>query len=199
MWYIITVLLVGLLYLIISVANNKDKIISIDTSILSFYHQIQTRVLDLFFEFITWFGSLWVLFPLYMIVLAILFKNGYKYIFSLNIIFLGAVGTTYVIKYLMDRKRPDIFDTIGDLPFDPSFPSAHTTQVTIFSLILVFLLFEFSVANKFLYIFLIFCIFFFVINSRMYLQVHYFSDIVGGILVALVWFLLGLKFMGRGV
>lgn len=197
MMYIVGVLILLFIWLTISVALSKNAIVKFDTNILSYYHNIQNKTLDFFFETITWLGSLWILLPLYMVLLAFLFKTGYKNILVVSLMFFGAVITTNIVKYMIDRKRPDIFETIGDLPFDPSYPSGHTTQVTIFSLILVFLLFEYGLSNKLIYCFFIFMICSLVISSRMYLQVHYFSDILGGILVAFIWFLLGLKFMGR--
>lgn len=198
-YYFILFLSLIFIWLSFIVSMNKDIIIKFDTNILSYFHQIQSNTLDKFYEFITWLGSLWIILPLYLCILFFLFKVGYKNILALNIMFFGAVGTTYAIKYMMDRKRPDVFQTIGDLPFDPSFPSGHTTQIAIFSLLIGFLLFEFDISNKLIYLFLIFMIFSFVISSRIYLQVHFFSDILGGILVALIWFLIGIKLISKGL
>ena len=197
-YYLIMFLTIIFLWLSLTVGLNKSTIISFDTNILSYFHQIQSKILDKFFETITWFGSLWVILPLYTIVMFFVAKSGFKNILSLNIMFFGAIATTYSIKYLMDRKRPEIFETIGDLPFDPSFPSAHTTQIAIFTLILGFLLIEFDFTNKLLYLVFLFMIFSFVLISRMYLQVHFFSDIVGGVLIAMIWFLIGLKLYQKG-
>ena len=198
-YYLITFLSFIFIWLSIVVSLNKEIVIKFDTNILSYFHNIQNKMFDKFYETITWFGSLWVILPLYTFIMIFLFRSGYKNILSLNIMFFGAIGTTYAIKYLMDRKRPEVFETIGDLPFDPSFPSGHTTQITIFCLLLGFLMFELDVTNKLIYIFLLFMIFSFVISSRIYLQVHFFSDILGGILVAMIWFLIGMKLISKGV
>ena len=198
-YYLITFLSFIFIWLSIVVSLNKEIVIKFDTNILSYFHNIQNKMFDKFYETITWFGSLWVILPLYTFIMIFLFRSGYKNILSLNIMFFGAIGTTYAIKYLMDRKRPEVFETIGDLPFDPSFPSGHTTQITIFCLLLGFLMFELDVTNKLIYIFLLFMIFSFVISSRIYLQVHFFSDILGGILVSMIWFLIGMKLISKGV
>lgn len=186
--YYLSFFIILLLYLTYSVSTHSKLIALVDSKVLGYLHFIQSKSFDMFFSTITWLGSLWVLLPLYVGISFYLLSLGLKnLVYATTIGFLGAIATTYSIKYILDRKRPEYFDTIGDLPFDPSFPSGHTTQAFIFVFLLIFILWQFDVVYRYIYISTLVTIAILVAISRMYLQVHFFSDIVAGILVASIW------------
>jgi undecaprenyl-diphosphatase len=182
------ILFILLTILIYSVSTRLSFIGTIDTQILEFFHTIQNKTFDLFFSFITWFGSLWILLPLFLGVLFILIKNQlYSLSLSISIGFLGALATTYSLKYILDKQRPHLYDTIGQLPPDPSFPSAHTTQIVIFSLLILLLAFYLQFHLKIFIATLAISSIVLVATSRIYLQVHYFSDILAGAIIGILW------------
>jgi undecaprenyl-diphosphatase len=161
---------------------------NLDEKVLDFFHSLQSRTLDILYETITWLGSLWVLFPLYLALSFYLLSLGYKnLVLSISIGFGGAVATTYFIKYILERKRPELFEVIGDMPIDPSFPSAHTTQVFIFAFLTSFVIYELGFDNRYLFIGMLLLTACLVASSRMYLQVHYFTDVLAGITIASIW------------
>ena len=142
---------------------------------------------------------MWVLLPLY-IVLTLYFLRYFEYFEKLvGIGFWGAFLTTYALKYELDRKRPHFFPTINELPIDPSFPSAHTSQIVVFTLLLWLILY--SGPSVFGSIFTATLVFIAlgVALSRMYLQVHYPSDILAGGLIAIIWSCIAVWIVKSGV
>ncbi len=180
-----------LIYLTISVSNGNWDIR--DQSILQLFHRSQNNILDQFFSAITWLGSLWVLLPASFLLTLMLFVYGHRFeamIFEVG--FVGAILTTYTMKYALARERPGYFDQLGSLPPDPAFPSAHTTQVVIFVLMLWLVMNLLNIKWEGYIATLLIVIAAGVAASRMYLQVHFPSDVIAGILVASIWALLSI-------
>ncbi|WP_281165648.1 phosphatase PAP2 family protein [Liquorilactobacillus sicerae] len=90
-----------------------------------------------------------------------------------------------IIKLIFQRSRPvDPLKTVAGY----SFPSAHTFEITLATLMMVYWLEHSRVRLYRLFELLAILMVFLVILSRLYLQAHYFSDILGGVLLAIAWF-----------
>ncbi|MYL84572.1 phosphatase PAP2 family protein [Desulfovibrio aerotolerans] len=144
--------------------------------------------MDLFFTAITWIGSLYVLLPLSMLLCLLLVLDG-KYAQStfISLSLLLTVASVHVAKLLFRRPRPSSEGLIVAMPPDWSFPSAHTAQATSFFLSLTFVIFQFlpptwATLFSVLNLFLVFCVGY----SRIYLQVHYVSDVLAGFILAMI-------------
>lgn len=185
---LIAVLLLSLFALVLlTLLVRSGHLAHVDQLVLSGFHKIKTPALDHFFSTVTWLGSLWILLPLYLIF-AVSLSHRFDYFERVvGVGFFGAVITAYAIKFMLERKRPHFFSTINELPLDPAFPSAHTTQIIAFSLLLWLVLYSGpSFWNILLTLILVF-VSVAVVLSRMYLQVHYPTDVAAGILIALIW------------
>lgn len=189
-----------ILFVLLALHLRHSFVSHIDQSILSWFHSLKSPALDSFFTTITWMGSLWILLPLY--ILLSIFLSSYIEHFekTLGITFWGSVITTYYLKYELERTRPHFFGPIGELPIDPSFPSAHTAQITAFALgiSLAFFTSQTSTHGLGLTLLLIFLVVS-VAASRMYLQVHFPSDVAAGFLIALMWSILAFGIVKSGV
>ncbi len=98
----------------------------------------------------------------------------------------GAVLIAHLAKFLIDRPRPDLFPALVDMPPDSSFPSAHTLQIT--AVVAAWLLRPGQTAAPRELLaggMLIAAVSF----SRVYLQVHFPSDVMVGMATALAWVL----------
>lgn len=169
-----------------------------DQAVLSWFHKIKNPILDHFFSAITWLGSLWVLLPLYIVLTLTLSRYFENFEKLLGIGFWGAILTTYTLKFAFERKRPHFFAAIDELPIDPSFPSAHTAQIFAFTLLLWLIvyngptLFGYLLTSGLVFIMLSVAV------SRMYLQVHFPTDVLAGGLIAIIWGCLALLIVNSG-
>lgn len=153
-----------------------------DTAILAFLAQQRSPALDLFWRGITHLGSLYLLLPASALLLALpaTRTTGMLALASLA----GASLWCNALKYLFDRPRP-LLALIDPMPVGASFPSAHSAQVFAFVLALLWST-RHHPASPYLAIVLL-AIASLVAASRLYLQVHYPSDVLAGALLALLW------------
>lgn len=160
----------------------------LDHYFLQLFYSARTSFLDGFFSAVTWLGSLWVLIPLWIAFTVYIFRvGGHTLLVPLCVGFIGAISTTYVLKFILDRTRPALYESLSRMPNDPSFPSAHTTQVFIFVFLIIISLFFMQSGYRVLFLALGLVVALLVAFSRIYLQVHYFSDVIAGVFVATLW------------
>ncbi|AFV96697.1 MULTISPECIES: phosphatase PAP2 family protein [unclassified Sulfuricurvum] len=165
----------------------NDHVVYFDQTILTWFHAIRHPYLDHFFSTITWMGSLWILLPLYLLLTFTLSPHIEHFEKILGITFWGTVITVYALKFEFERKRPLFFGAINELPLDPSFPSAHTAQITAFALGLSLALIGTQTLYQSVLSSLLLLLVVSVSASRMYLQVHFPTDILAGMLIAFIW------------
>ena len=143
---------------------------------------------DSFFSTITWLGSLYVLLPSTAIFVLLLHKTGRpREMLLLGLTFLATVVTAHASKLLFRRPRPEALALLVPMPTDWSFPSAHAAQATAFflaSTIIAFRLLPPSWAGLCAVVSALIIVG--VGWSRVYLQVHYLSDVLAGCALAIM-------------
>ncbi len=199
-WLFTIILIVAIgAFIALTLFMRNGYLAQFDQNVLSWFHKIKNPTLDHFFSSITWLGSLLVLLPLYIMLTLFLspyFENFEK---LLGIGFWGALITTYALKYELERKRPHFFPSLNELPIDPSFPSAHTSQIVVFSLLLWLIIYNGnSLFGNLLTGALVF-IALGVAVSRMYLQVHFLTDVLAGGLIAIIWSCIAVLVVKSGI
>lgn len=106
----------------------------------------------------------------------------------------GATVWVHLIKLLLGRSRPALVERLVPLPWDSSFPSAHTAQIVAFTLCAVLIVRriwpQWWVVATLAAVALVVV----VGASRLYLQVHYPTDVLAGIVLAGAWIALAQKF-----
>ena len=169
-----------------------------DLHAMTWVSQHRSVFLDSFFVAVTWAGSLIVLLPVSILIMGYLVAGDKKEAMCiLGFGFGGAVTLTYLLKAIIRRPRPDVEAPLTTIPIDFSFPSAHTTQITAFCLCLILIIGP----NRWSLGFWALCLAMIVLvgcvaYSRLYLQVHFASDVVAGFLLPVVW-IVGIVFMLR--
>ncbi len=156
-----------------------------DQTGLTLAHAARNPWLDSLFAAVTWFGSLAVLLPLALLVWWR--GRGDRNAAFVALALIGASALGHLAKLVAARPRPELFPPLIQMPEDWSFPSAHAAQVTAFAL--AWLLRPGAAPGR-IEIAVLFATVTAVFASRLYLQVHFPSDVVAGALLATLWVLL---------
>ncbi|MCI5826877.1 MAG: phosphatase PAP2 family protein [Lachnospiraceae bacterium] len=155
----------------------------LDLSILLFIQEhLRFAWMNGFWEFITHFGDggiFWIVLTLALMIPKRTRKAGIVAACSL---LLGFLITNVTLKPLVDRVRPynysDVIIPLGRIPVESSFPSGHTCASFACALIYVRMLPKKCGISLLVLAVLISL-------SRLYLCVHFPTDVLGGFLVAL--------------
>ena len=146
--------------------------------------------MDAFFLYITWLGSILVLLPAGVTVIA-LFRRVLNFSDMCLILggLLGASVLAHLLKILWARPRPTVVsEMMVNMPPDYSFPSAHTAQATSFFIALGLVASRDLPMKTGVAVWLCCGLLSSVVGlSRIYLKVHYISDVIAGALLGVVW------------
>ncbi len=159
--------------------------LAFDAGGLAAVHAWRTEWLDQGFRIVTWLGSLLVLLPVALFMAWRESRGSLPRAAAFVLAALiGAAILARLAKLAIERPRPDLFPALIAMPADASFPSAHAMQAT--ALVAAWLLrpgarlaYVEALAGGLLVAA--------VALSRVYLQVHFPTDVVLGIIAALLW------------
>jgi undecaprenyl-diphosphatase len=160
------------------------QLLAWDQAGLALAHAARAPWLDSVFVVVTWLGSLVLLLPLALLVWW--WRRGERSASFVALALVGASGLGHLVKLLAARPRPDLFPPLIPMPDDWSFPSAHAAQATAFAL--AWLLRPGASPGR-PEIVVLFAAVALVFASRLYLQVHFPSDVFAGALLAVLWVL----------
>ena len=152
------------------------------------YKYIISEDLTPFIKFITWFGSTIGIISIGIISLFLIRNKNINISLAVCLI----LGTTLnnVIKPILGRVRPDINPLVVENTY--SFPSGHSMMSMILYGYLIYLVYNYIENTKMKWLLivvlsiLIICIGF----SRIYLGVHYVSDVIGGFVLGIAYLVL---------
>ena len=144
--------------------------------------------MDTFIVTITRLGSGYLLLPLSVCIGFLLSRAGRSTeAVLLNLSLILTMASVHALKLIFRRPRPTITELLVPMPPDWSFPSAHTAQATAFFLSLTL------IASRILPPFwanlvaLISLLIMGIVGfSRVYLQVHFISDVLAGMALAVL-------------
>lgn len=166
-----------------------DSLKDLDDQITDYVISFRTPGLNSFFQFITDLGDVYA----YLIATTLaasffFFKLKNKtFIFQLvGVVILSALANMG-LKRAIDRARPTIEHMVVVKTL--SYPSGHAMSAMAFYGFLIYLLFMIKM-NKWVRIFftILFTVLIFLIGlSRIYLGVHFPSDVLGGFIAGLIW------------
>jgi undecaprenyl-diphosphatase len=173
------------LFVVVAVFVTTGTTQQSDTAILTAIHSHSSPFLDAAVPKLTLAGE-----PLLVGVIAVMVTVGLLYArrFSSAAIVgcgvLGALALNYVIKQLFERPRPELWERLVT-ETSYSFPSGHATASAALALVMVAVLWHtkwrwHGIVLAAMYMFVVGL-------TRLYLGVHYPSDVIAGWCVAAVW------------
>jgi undecaprenyl-diphosphatase len=162
---------------------------AISRAILSIESPFATRLM----EVVTFFGSSAFLLPAY-VVMIIFYLSRKKTKLALDITMIG-LGTAMILnlfKEIFKRQRP--LDPLIRNVTGFSFPSGHSFSSFTFFGLLIYILWKSTIKKAWKIVLAIFLFLFAatIAFSRVYLRVHYPSDVVAGFCLSIIWLMLSL-------
>lgn len=177
----------------------SDFITSLDSMADNWIGQFRTPAGISLFSYITLLGGTFFIIFSSAVLSFFLWKlplSGVSYlrVFWFTFLSNGALGI--LLKYFIGRDRPLGADILEGTSY--SFPSGHSLNSFFFYGFIAFLVFRFAkigLKQKYLASSLLFSLVILIGVSRLYLGVHFLSDVVGGFLVGWFWLNTAIYFM----
>lgn len=190
----IIIFLCLILFLIIGLYVIKIDGNVIDSSFYNFIISFKSKHTTLFFKGVTFLSS--VLFMVVVSILLLLVKKiKYRKLMLINIILDVILNTC--LKYIFRRERPRDIMMVIENGF--SFPSGHTMLATIFYGFIIYLIYKSDKSRKFKYvsIILLSLLILLIGISRIYLGVHYTTDVLGGYLISISYLMIFIYYIEK--
>ena len=176
----------AILAIVITINVKNGKILELDLNIYKFFSEnIINDKLTPIVKIITHIGGAKIV--LVLTVVAIILIKGLKNKLFLLTGIVGTAGLNVVLKHIIQRERPNINRLIPEKGY--SFPSGHSMMSMAFYGMLIFLIFKYvkNTALKWTLIVILTILLSTIGITRIYLGVHYPSDVIGGFLVSLTY------------
>ncbi len=175
---------------------NKTKM---DDRVFAYLQQhISERNNDIM-EFFTLLGKHTFLIPanLALISYFLFIKKQKWYSIKVPAIALSSVALMFLLKHIFNRERPDI--PLLDAAKGLSFPSGHALMSVTFYGLIIYMVFK-SVKQeglKWTLIVLLILLIIMIGLSRIYLRVHYASDVIAGYCIGFLWIVFALWLLNK--
>lgn len=177
------------LFIDLTESMHSDGLVTYDSRVTEFVTSFRNPGLNKFMQGVTHIGDLYgyiVLTVLSTIFFLLKFKN---WRFVLEIIFVLSISglSNYALKQVINRARPDVEHLVSVATL--SYPSGHAMSAMAFYGFLIYLIYNFKIKRIFKVglIFLFGTMIFLIGISRIYLGVHFPSDVAGGYIAGLIW------------
>lgn len=168
-------------------ADGHCRVPAFDTELLIAFHAWRTPLLDRVFAALTWAGSMYLLLPLALLLAVLDTRAAHTWQRSfLPLTLLSSWGIVHITKLLVARPRPAVLEPLIALPADGSFPSAHAAQVM--ALACAWALRPGAMVRAWTVMALGLAVLG-VGVSRLYLKVHYPSDVLFALAATALWVL----------
>lgn len=173
----------------IATAVGNKSIAHFDTAVIGFVQGLEAPWLTSIMKVFTWIGSGYVVALIALIGFMVLyFVLRYRHqAFLLISVIAGSVLLNSVLKLYFRRERPEIHRIMDANGF--SFPSGHTMMAFALYAIIAYIAWRNVKKTMSRVVLVLFTAFMIIMigTSRIYLGVHYPSDIVGGFAASALW------------
>ena len=181
---IIIVCLCLLLFSVILFNVCKNGVLDIDNNVYNFISKnIMNDTLSSILKCVTHLGG--VAFIVLLGVLCFMFCKKNRWFITFDLV--GCTVINQTIKHIVKRPRPNVLRLVSESGY--SFPSGHSMISVAFYGLVIYFVYK-NINNKYLKWVLISLLSLLILTigfSRIYVGVHYFTDVVGGFFLALAY------------
>lgn len=168
-----------------------EKETGFDQAIAHVVSSIHSATLTSIMAFLTFFGSHTFLFPAYIILIVVLIiKKDITHAIDVTAVGLTSTVLLFSLKDIFQRHRPS--DPLIQHVAGFSFPSGHSFSSFTFYGLVAYLVWQTNISKplKIIALIVLFLFASLIAFSRVYLQVHFASDVVAGFCLSIIWLLL---------
>lgn len=184
--------IIGFAFLVNRVIRLKDT--NFDLSVFNFIRPYISEAMTSFMVFITFFGTHKFLIPanLSLIAYFLFIKRHRWYSIKVPVVAIGSVSIMLGLKTLFSRVRPT--DPLLAEVKGFSFPSGHAMSAMTFYGLLIYLVYRYINPPLLKWSLIVLLSIFMVLIgiSRVYLRVHYPSDVIAGFSMGVIWLVIAL-------
>jgi undecaprenyl-diphosphatase len=141
-------------------------------------------------QLVTWLGSSFFIIPFGVVVGATLWRRRRSWLplVMMAAAFLGAAGLYDIVKPAVGRARPPAALQVGGPDIGRAFPSGHATQsIAFYGMLALVLIIYVAPSRRWLFAIGAALVTLVVGASRLYLGVHWLTDVLGGYALGLAW------------
>ena len=180
-WIVFFISLV--LFLFIAEDVFTKEIMDMDALGYGFISSFISDGATLVMKFITYFGSAYVLIPLTALLFVLTKNKKLNILIGSNLLLVTFLNQ--FLKIVFQRPRPEEYRLISESGY--SFPSGHSMVSMAFYGLLIYIVYRYvkNVYVKYGLMVILFMLILFICISRIYLGVHYTSDVMGGFLLSI--------------
>lgn len=162
---------------------------AVDEAVAEFIISFRSDALTTYFKVMTDFGdrNAYILFTVLLAAFFFFKKHSWKFIGQTTIVLVLATLSNIVLKRVFNRARPSLEHLVEVNTL--SYPSGHSMSAMAFYGFLIFLCLRYRMARwlRFLLVTILVVLILSVGVSRIYLGVHYPTDVAGGFVGGLIW------------
>lgn len=176
----------SLYFLIHYILQEKENMI--DYSGFLFFRPLISPTFTKIAELVTFCGTGTFLVPSYLLIIAFLIRNNHsKFAIMISTIAISSLLLGWLLKDIFHRSRPPHHLVSGAGGY--SFPSGHAFGGFIFTGIVLYIIWQTRKSHlvKWVLSVFVFALGTLIGASRIYLHVHYTTDVLGSLLIALLW------------
>lgn len=171
---------------------NSSRMLLIDDSFAKFLFGIRNNTIANGFYYFSMLGSINVVLPLSLvIILILLWKKQLAALVALLISLAGIILTILLGKQYFHRIRPVGYSFYNEVSY--SFPSGHAVVSIAFYGLLFYMIIRYRNQYKLRWTVIAFLFIFLLGFSRLYLCVHFLSDVLAGYSLGLLWLMLSIS------